>query len=132
MDPIERLQDRVRQLPTRSLPPPSGATDVSIALPGVDFRLRKSAVPGWAWVPILAVFSAVGTGVVTYYETLRAAGSRVAALEESVRLQSEKISRLQVQLEAANSALDHAYLINRAQDQRLEALGAALVVKVEK
>ena len=118
----------MRRLPV-SHPPSSAPVDLRIEGAGVDFRLRKSHVPGWAWVPILALFSAVSTGIVTYYQTLRAAGARVAAVEELARLQAEQIARLRVRVDAAHEALDHEVSVNRSQDSQLGRLNAPLVVK---
>jgi hypothetical protein len=101
-------------------------------MPGVDFRLRKSAVPGWAWIPIMAALSAFGTGVVTYYQALRAAGARLAAVEEEMRILSEAMARGKTRDTNLENGLNHEAAINQSQEKRLDGLGAGLVVKREK
>lgn len=128
-DPLDGIDERLRRIASSS--PPSGGPDIRIEGMGVDFRLRKRSVPGWAWVPILAALSAIGSGVTGYYEGLRQARLRVIAVEESQKLQSEQIARMLVQLKAANEAIDHEVVVNRSQDSKIGRLETAvpLVVK---
>lgn len=101
---------------------------VRVEVGGVDFRMRRR-LPGWIWVPLMALASAVGTGFVAYYESLKAAGARVAAIEEKGRLQDEHLARLKTLAESLDNGLNHEASVNRSQEKRLDGLGAGLVVK---
>lgn len=132
-DNLDLIERKLRDLPKRSISPsPESGAAVHVEVGGIDFRLRKKAVPGWAWVPIMAAMSAVGTGIVGYYGGLRAAGARLAALERAFELRGEELARLKVQVESIDKGLNHESWVNQDQDKKLDRLGAPLMVNPAK
>lgn len=91
----------------------------------VDVRVRASGLRRflpWIVPLVLSLAGTIGGAVMGYFRGLAAAGERVAAVEESVRIQGQKRAALEARVVAAEQDLDRAFLVQRDHDKRLPTL----------
>lgn len=126
---VERMGDELRPAPTSTATPTPSGTDVDLRVGDVRVRVGSSVarrVLPWL-APVLLSVAGAGLGYVKgYLEGLAAAGRRVAAVEEAVKLNGEDDARRDVRIQAIGASLAAEAQSNRAEratrDQKLESI----------
>lgn len=113
--------------PERSMSPPPGSVGVAVRIDekGFDAKVRGSVfrrLAPWLVPALMSLLGTLGGGVLGYFEGLKRAAARVAALELQVDASKELLRQ-------QSKDLDRFFVLARDNDRRLLTVERALKVE---